>query len=130
MLFDGVLEPVYGQLAPDPREPGNAVVLQSAVHRALAGLALMDAAGFLGGHLSFRPASGANHVEALPHLVPAGWNHLALLEQIPERRLEHRMLGRAPLLVWQQGQEASVISGECQTRCRRVPCTGAVPIPG
>ena len=80
---------------------------------ALAGLALMGAAGFLGGHLSFRLASGANHVEALPHLVPAGWNHLALLEEIPEGRLEGRMLGRVPLLVWRQGQGASVISGEC-----------------
>ncbi len=80
---------------------------------ALAGFAVLGAAGFLGGHLSFRLASGANHVEALPHLVPAGWSHLALLEEIPEGQLHRRMLGRVPLLLWRRGTEVSVISDEC-----------------
>ncbi|MDQ0096003.1 Rieske (2Fe-2S) protein [Paeniglutamicibacter psychrophenolicus] len=80
---------------------------------ALAGLAVLGAAGFLGGHLSFRLASGANHVEAVPHLVPAGWSHLGLLQEIPERQLHRRMLGRVPLLLWREGDEISAISNEC-----------------
>ena len=39
----------------------------------LCGLAVLAAGGVLGGHLSFRLAGGANHAEAVPHLVqPAG----------------------------------------------------------
>ncbi|GAA5225640.1 Rieske 2Fe-2S domain-containing protein [Paeniglutamicibacter antarcticus] len=80
---------------------------------ALAGLAALGGGGFLGGHLSFRLASGANHVEAVPHQVPAGWNHLALLEEIPEKEAQRRTLGLVPLMVWREGATVRVISDEC-----------------
>src|SRR3984957_15152431 len=39
----------------------------------LAGLASAAASGLAGGHISFRLAGGANHAEAVPHLVAPGW---------------------------------------------------------
>ena len=38
----------------------------------LTGLAAVFVSGRLGGHISFRLACGANHVEEVPHLVEPG----------------------------------------------------------
>src|SRR4051812_35804316 len=47
----------------------------------LLGYAAVTAGGYLGGHLSYRQASGANHTEEVPHRFPEGWQRLAGLEE-------------------------------------------------
>ncbi|GAA2106923.1 hypothetical protein GCM10009841_26530 [Microlunatus panaciterrae] len=78
-----------------------------------AGLAVAGVAGYLGGHLSYRQASGANHAEDIPHRVQPGWQPLDRLENLSEGRLDQRMLGEIPLLVFRRGDEVSVLSDVC-----------------
>lgn len=78
-----------------------------------AGLAVVSGAGFLGGHLTYRQASGVNHTEDVPHRVAAGWHPLAPLDELPDGRLEQRMLGETPLLVFRRGDEVTVLSDVC-----------------
>lgn len=79
-----------------------------------AGLGMLGIGGFLGAHLSFRQASGANHVEEVPHLVPAGWQDLCALDDLgPDGTLERQMLGDVPLLVVRRGTRIDVLSDQC-----------------
>ena len=57
------------------------------------GLGALGVGGFLGGHLSFRQASGANHAEQVPHLVAPGWQDLCTLDELPDGTPERRVLG-------------------------------------
>jgi len=80
----------------------------------LAGLGVLSFSGFLGGHLAFRQAAGANHAEAVPHLVPAGWQDLCALDDlegdgVPQRR----DLGSVALLVVRRGDRIDVLSDRC-----------------
>ena len=50
----------------------------------LGGLAALGVSGQLGGHLSFRLAGGANHAEAVPHLIEPGWHHLMPAAELPD----------------------------------------------
>jgi nitrite reductase/ring-hydroxylating ferredoxin subunit/uncharacterized membrane protein len=77
------------------------------------GLAVVSFSGFLGGHLSYRQAAGANHAEDFPHRFPRGWQSLAPLEQIPENELTSRPVGGLPLLVLRRGDSVSVLSNVC-----------------
>lgn len=74
-----------------------------------AGLGLLGLGGFLGGHLAFRQASGANHAEAVPHLLPPGWHDLCAVDDLgadgtPQRQL----LGDVPLEVKVEGGRIAV----------------------
>ena len=73
--------------------------------------------GFLGGHLSFRQASGANHAEDVPHLVQPGWQDLCALDELTDDTMQRRLLGGdnddVPLLVLRQGDAVSVLSDRC-----------------
>jgi hypothetical protein len=52
-----------------------------------AGAVDLAAGGVLGGHISFRLAGGANHAEAVPHLVEPGWHRLPMArKRLPHRR--------------------------------------------
>ncbi|MCU1585053.1 MAG: (2Fe-2S)-binding protein [Microbacteriaceae bacterium] len=77
------------------------------------GLAVVSFSGFLGGHLSYRQAAGANHAEDVPHRFPRGWQSLAPLEEIPENELISRTVGGLPLLVLRRGDSVSVLSNVC-----------------
>jgi nitrite reductase/ring-hydroxylating ferredoxin subunit/uncharacterized membrane protein len=77
------------------------------------GLAVVSFSGFLGGHLSYRQAAGANHAEDVPHRFPRGWQSLAPLEEIPENELVSRTVGGLPLLVLRRGDSVSVLSNVC-----------------
>ena len=80
---------------------------------ALAGLSIVGFGGLLGGHLAYRQASGANHVEDVPHRVSPGWHDIAGLDELSERRLEKRVLGEVPLVVFRRGSEVDVLAGLC-----------------
>ena len=78
-----------------------------------AGLALVSGGGYLGGHLSYAMAAGANHAEDVPHLVPSGWQPLAPLDDVPERTLQQRYLGDVSVLLYRRGDRVSALSAKC-----------------
>ena len=82
-----------------------------------AGLGVLGLGGFLGGHLSFRQASGANHVEDVPHLVRPGWQDLCALDDLPDGTPVRRVLGGdnddVPLFVLRRGSDLTVLSDRC-----------------
>jgi nitrite reductase/ring-hydroxylating ferredoxin subunit/uncharacterized membrane protein len=77
------------------------------------GLGVVSFGGFLGGHLSYRQAAGVNHSEDIPHRFPSGWQPLAPLEDLPDRKLHQRVVAGIPLLVYREGETVSVLSDVC-----------------
>jgi nitrite reductase/ring-hydroxylating ferredoxin subunit/uncharacterized membrane protein len=80
---------------------------------ALAGLSVVGFGGLIGGHLAYRQASGANHVEDVPHRVSPGWHDIAGLDELSEGRLDKRVLGEVPLVLLRRGSEVDVLAGLC-----------------
>lgn len=80
---------------------------------ALAGLVGISAGGYLGGHLAYRQAAGANHAEQVPHLVPGGWHDLCALDELPDGTPARRMLGETPLLLLRRGVTVHVLADAC-----------------
>ncbi len=77
------------------------------------GLGAVLVGALLGGHLAYRQASGANHVEGVAHRAPAGWHAIVGLDELVEGRLEQRMLGEVPLLMFRRGDRVDVLAGVC-----------------
>ncbi len=78
------------------------------------GLAVVMAGGWLGGHLAYRQAAGANHTEDVPHLVRPGWQQLVPLDELTEGKMERRMLNTVPLLVLRTEHDGvHVLSDTC-----------------
>jgi nitrite reductase/ring-hydroxylating ferredoxin subunit/uncharacterized membrane protein len=80
---------------------------------AMLGLGAVTAGGYLGGHLAYRQASGANHTEDVPHRFPAGWQPLGALDDLPDRTLLTREVAGQPLLVYRRGTGVRVLSNVC-----------------
>lgn len=82
-----------------------------------AGLGAVSLGGFLGGHLSYRQASGANHAEEVPHLVEPGWHDLGPIGELPlEGTAQRRLLDTTdtvPLLVARTGGVVRVLADRC-----------------
>lgn len=83
-----------------------------------AGLSVMSVGGFLGGHLSFRQASGANHVEDVPHLVRPGWQDLCAAGDLPTDIPVRRVLSGGgnddvPLMVIRRETSVVVLADRC-----------------
>ncbi|ALD13254.1 Rieske 2Fe-2S domain-containing protein [Clavibacter capsici] len=79
----------------------------------LAGLGLVSAGGFLGGHLAYRQAAGANHAEDVPHRFPVGWQELGRLDELPDGRLAKRDVAGLPVLVRRHGMTVDALSDTC-----------------
>jgi nitrite reductase/ring-hydroxylating ferredoxin subunit len=79
----------------------------------LAGLAAASAGGVLGGHISFRLAGGANHAEAVPHLIEPGWHDLMPAAGLDDGKPARAMLGEVPVVVVRQGSELHALGGRC-----------------
>jgi nitrite reductase/ring-hydroxylating ferredoxin subunit/uncharacterized membrane protein len=79
----------------------------------LAGLTAAGAGAYLGGHLAFRLAAGANHAESVTHLVPLGWHDLCPAEELPDGAPVHRRLGYISLFVLRTGDEFHVLADRC-----------------
>jgi nitrite reductase/ring-hydroxylating ferredoxin subunit len=80
---------------------------------AFAGFGAVGAGGYLGGHLAYRQASGANHAEHVPHRFPSGWQQLAPLAELPEGELLRKVVRGQPLLVHRTGSDVQVLSDTC-----------------
>lgn len=89
------------------RTRGRARVLR------LAGLSAAGAGGYLGGHISFRLAGGANQAEPVPHLVPPGWHPLMPAAELADRRPARRMLGEVPVVAVRDGSRLHVLADRC-----------------
>jgi nitrite reductase/ring-hydroxylating ferredoxin subunit len=79
----------------------------------LSGLAVAGAGGMLGGHISFRLAGGANHAEAVPHLVEPGWHDLMPAAGLADGKPARAMLGEVPVVVVRQGARLHALAGRC-----------------
>jgi nitrite reductase/ring-hydroxylating ferredoxin subunit len=78
-----------------------------------AGLATAGAGGLLGGHIAFRQAGGANHAEAVPHLVEPGWHDVGLVASLPGDGPARVLLGEVPLLIVADGERFHVLADRC-----------------
>ncbi|GAA3126856.1 hypothetical protein GCM10010466_17120 [Planomonospora alba] len=78
-----------------------------------AGLGAAGLGGFLGGHLSYRQAVGANHADSVAHLVPLGWYDLCSLNDLPNGRPVARRLGYIDLFVLRVDGEVTVLADHC-----------------
>lgn len=79
-----------------------------------AALAIVAVGGTLGGQLAYRQAAGANHAEAVPHLVAPGWHRVGELEDFIVGKLERRTVGEVPVVVWRLADgNVTVLSNEC-----------------
>jgi nitrite reductase/ring-hydroxylating ferredoxin subunit len=74
---------------------------------------VVSGAGFLGGHLAYRQAAGANHVEDVPHRFPSGWQRVAPLGELENGKLETRTVAGVPLLLLRRGSTVDVIADTC-----------------
>ncbi|MEZ3180904.1 Rieske (2Fe-2S) protein [Streptomyces pimonensis] len=63
------------------------------------GLTAVGLGGMLGGHLSYRQASGANHAEAVPHVVGKGWHRIGTVDEFPAGQPVRRIVDDVPVLV-------------------------------
>ncbi|MDP9847347.1 Rieske 2Fe-2S domain-containing protein [Streptosporangium lutulentum] len=78
-----------------------------------AGLAAAGIGGYLGGHLAYRQAAGANHAESVTHLVPLGWHDLCDITDLPDGRPVSRRLGYIDLFVLRVGGGVTVLADGC-----------------
>lgn len=77
------------------------------------GFAAIGAGGYLGGHLSYRLSSGANHAESVPHRFPSGWQELGPLDELPDGGLARRMVRGQALVVHRTGDQVRALSNVC-----------------
>ncbi len=83
----------------------------------MAGLGTMLAGAYLGGHLSYRQAAGASHVEDIPHVLAEGWLDLGPLDDIadgrPVRRDVPGVSGDVAVLVLRTPAGSYAIADRC-----------------
>jgi nitrite reductase/ring-hydroxylating ferredoxin subunit len=78
-----------------------------------AGFGVLMVGGYLGGHLVFRQAAGANHTADTIDLFPGGWQPLGQLDDLPDGRPTKRTIEGVDLLVVRRGQHVDVLSNRC-----------------
>jgi nitrite reductase/ring-hydroxylating ferredoxin subunit/uncharacterized membrane protein len=79
----------------------------------VAGLGAGSLGGYLGGHMAYRQAAGANHAPQVTHLVPLGWHDLCPINDLPEGRPVSRRLGYIQLFVLRHGEGVTVLADRC-----------------
>jgi nitrite reductase/ring-hydroxylating ferredoxin subunit len=79
----------------------------------VAGLAVMSAGGYLGGHMAYRQSAGANQSEPVPHLVEPGWHDLVAVAELSDREPSRQVLGEVPVVVVRDGERISVLANRC-----------------
>jgi nitrite reductase/ring-hydroxylating ferredoxin subunit/uncharacterized membrane protein len=77
------------------------------------GLAAVSLGGVLGSHLAYRQATGANHAEHVPHIVPAGWHDVGPVNDLIDGKPTQMLLGNLPLVAVREGATVHVLFGRC-----------------
>ncbi len=80
---------------------------------ALAGMSANGLGAALGGHLSYRWASGANHAEHIPHTTAAGWYSVAELNELSEGKPHQVHVGHTPVLLVRRGNTVHALADTC-----------------
>ena len=80
---------------------------------ALAGMSANGLGAALGGHLSYRWASGANHAEHVPHTTPSGWYAVADLADLAEAKPHQVHVGHEPVLLVRRGADVLALADRC-----------------
>ncbi len=80
---------------------------------ALAGMSANGLGATLGGHLSYRWASGANHAEHVPHTTPAGWYPVAELTDLPDSAPHQVHIGDTPVVLVRRGHTVHALADTC-----------------
>jgi nitrite reductase/ring-hydroxylating ferredoxin subunit/uncharacterized membrane protein len=75
-----------------------------------AGFGLVGFGGYLGGHLGYRQAVGANHADAVVHTFPEGWHAIGELDDLPEEEAVRGEVGGTPLFVLRRGGRVDVLA--------------------
>lgn len=71
---------------------------------------LIGVGGYLGGHLGYRQAVGANHAEGVLQRFPRGWQPIGPLDDLPERQPVRRDVGGEQLFVLRRGDRVDVLA--------------------
>ncbi len=79
----------------------------------LAGLGFVTAAGYLGGHLSYRLGAGVSRATDAVRRFPTGWHALARLEDLPDGVPTRREVEGVDLLVVRRGAHVDVLANSC-----------------
>lgn len=74
------------------------------------GFGLIGVGGYLGGHLGYRQAVGANHAQAVLTRFPAGWQPLGPLADLPEEAPVRRDVAGEALFVLRRGGRVDVLA--------------------
>ena len=74
------------------------------------GFGLIGVGGYLGGHLGYRQAVGANHAQAVLARFPYGWQPVGGLDELPEGLPLRREVGGESLLVVRTGDRVDVLA--------------------
>lgn len=75
-----------------------------------AGFGLVGLGGYLGGHLGYRQATGANHAAAVLARFPDGWQPVGPVETLPEDQAVHRDVAGEPLVLLRRGSRIDVLA--------------------
>ncbi len=124
----------WASLAPEQRRVGlvhaaavaGAIALQSASLAArlagrpkmgrtlsLAGLALVSAGAFIGGHLAYRQAAAVSHAAPQLRLISDGWHHVANLDDVSSGELTVRDIDGVPIVLSRDGDAVTALIGRC-----------------
>ncbi|MGN6087893.1 MAG: Rieske 2Fe-2S domain-containing protein [Actinomycetales bacterium] len=77
------------------------------------GLMAVNVGGYLGGHLAYRQAAGANHAEHVPHRVPAGWHAACLLSDLTDGQLAAKEVRGTKVVLLRQGSDVQALADTC-----------------
>jgi nitrite reductase/ring-hydroxylating ferredoxin subunit/uncharacterized membrane protein len=79
----------------------------------LAAVTISGLAGWLGGHLSYRQAAGANHAEQAAHVLPDEFTRLCALDELPEGKPVRVVLDANPVFVLRRGERVDALFDQC-----------------
>ena len=102
-----------GLFALSLREEDRTVRTGAARALALAGMSANGLGAALGGHLSYRWASGANHAEHVPHTTPSGWYAVAELDALADGAPHQVHVGHEPVLLVRRGSDVFAMADRC-----------------
>ncbi len=77
------------------------------------GALVVGVGGAMGGHLAYRFALGANHVEAVPHLIAEGWHPVGPLAGFADGEPRRAEVAGVPVVVVRRGAGADVLADQC-----------------
>jgi nitrite reductase/ring-hydroxylating ferredoxin subunit/uncharacterized membrane protein len=78
-----------------------------------AGLGVINASAFVGGHLAYRQAASVNEAAPLLHRIPQGWHDVCGYGSLTEGKPQVSHIGETPVLVTRTDGEVHVMLEHC-----------------